>query len=116
VLRELVRKCALEAGEVVFEVREDALTVVDPERVPCEPTMLDAVTEDRAPEDDAFVFVDERLQVLEDAAFVSSVPGRQCRRPFSPTERKRAEPSSSGSRTFARTTLAISATGASTPC
>jgi hypothetical protein len=28
--------------------------------------MLDAVTEDRAPEDDAFVFVDERLQVLED--------------------------------------------------
>ena len=44
VLRELVRECALEAGEVVFEVREDVLTVVEPERLPCEPTMLDSMT------------------------------------------------------------------------
>jgi hypothetical protein len=66
VLRELVRECALEAGEVVFEVREDALAVVELESLSCEPTMVDSMTEDRAPEDDAFVFVEERLQVLED--------------------------------------------------
>jgi hypothetical protein len=29
VLRELIRECALEAGEVVCEVREDTLTVVE---------------------------------------------------------------------------------------
>src|SRR6266498_614373 len=66
VLRELVRQRALEAGEVVLEVREDALTVVERKRLPCEPTMLDSMAEDRAPENDA-AFLDERLQVPEDS-------------------------------------------------
>jgi len=106
VLRELLRQRALEAGEVVLEVREDALTVVERKRLPCEPTMLDSMAEDRAPEYDALFLVDERLQVLEDSRLRLERAMKAVQKTIqSDGSGRRAGPSSSSSRTFALTTL-----------
>jgi hypothetical protein len=62
---EFVCQCALETVEVVGEIGKDTLPVVERECLAREPTVLNAASEDRAPEDDA-PGLEERFQVAED--------------------------------------------------